>query len=130
LTNIGLRALGNRFYAPCTVHGNGNEKRNIHALVDTGASVTMVRGDICDDLGLKSAGERVTSCVHASHAGVVMKKRLCTPVLGKNPTRLAIFELDWLVGGGGYLEAILGLDILEDCRMELDWRRMEGTLEA
>lgn len=50
--------------------------------------------------------------------------------LGKRERRLMIYELDNIVEDGNAIDAILGLDKLEGCRMELDWVRMEGALEV
>jgi len=50
--------------------------------------------------------------------------------LGTKSRHIAVFELGWINEGGRHLEAILGLDMLEDCRVTLDWRRMEGILET
>lgn len=128
MTSVRLESLNGRFYSMCTVHGNG--ERRLLALVDPGSTVTMVRGDICANLGLKNARERIVSCVHASHADVVVQKRFCTMTLGAKSRHIAVFELGWINEGGRHLEAILGLDMLEVCRVTLDWRRMEGILET
>lgn len=128
MTPVRLVPLDGRFYAQCTVHGNS--KRRLYALVDPGSSHTMVRKDICANLDLKNAGDLVVACVHASHADVVTQRRFCTVTLGTMSRRLAVFELGWIDEGGRHLEAILGLDMLEGCRVTLDWRRMEGVLEV
>jgi len=49
---------------------------------------------------------------------------------GGRERRLVIYELGNVEEGGNAIDAILGLDMLEGCRMELDWVRMEGTLEV
>jgi len=128
LTPVRLVPPDGRSCAQCTVHGSS--KRHLHALVDPGSSHTVARKDICANLDLKNAGDLVVACVHASHADVVTQRRFCTVTLGTMPRRLAVSELGRTDEGGRHLEAILGLDMPEGCRMALDWRRMEGVPEA
>jgi len=99
-------------------------------IFETGATVTMVRGDICHNLSLVRFGRRPVTCVHGSHADAVVQRYLCAIDLGGRERRLVIYELGNVEEGGNAIDAILGLDMLEGCRMELDWVRMEGVLEV
>jgi len=128
LTNVRLEAAGSKFFAPCIVKEGYN--LGLKALVDTGATVTMVRGDICHNLSLVRFGRRPVTCVHGSHADAVVQRYLCAIDLGGRERRLVIYELGNVEEGGNAIDAILGLDMLEGCRMELDWVRMEGVLEV
>jgi len=128
LTSVRLAAVGNKFFAPFTV---GDEySLSLHALVDTGSTVTAVRGDICRALSLSSAGERPVTCIHESHADEMLQRYFCTIDLGGRARRTVVYELGRRGGDGKAIDAILGLDMLEDCRMALDWVRMEGALEV
>lgn len=128
MTNLQLTALNSRFYAPCTAHGE--KIRNLHAMIDTGSNVTAVRSDICQDLSLLHAGTLPVGCVHGAHADMMVQRYFCTITLGKKDRRIIVYELEKLVEGGNAIDAILGLNMLEGCRMTLDWERMEGTLEV
>jgi len=41
-----------------------------------------------------------------------------------------IYELGRLEENGNAVDALLGLDMLEGCRLSIDWVRMEGVLEV
>lgn len=129
LTILRLTELDGKFYASCVASGKGGMKE-LHALIDTGASVTAVRGDICQGLSLRHAGSRPVTCVHGEHAGMMVQRYFCTMGLGERTRRLIVYELGRLEEGGNAVDAILGIDMLGGCRMTLDWARMEGVLEA
>jgi len=126
LTGIRLAVSGNRFYIPCAVRGRGEVR--LHALVDTGASVTAVRGDICRSLGLRYLGTRAVTCVHGAHADTPVKRYLGTLVIGERARYLVIHELGRLEEDGDVIDAILGRDVLEDYLVTLDWPCMSGSL--
>jgi len=90
----------------------------------------MVRKDVCASLDLENAGVLVVACVHASHADVVTQRRFCALALGTVSRRLAAFELGWAGEEGRHLEATLGLDMMDGCRLTPGWRRREGVLEV
>jgi len=41
-----------------------------------------------------------------------------------------IYEFGRLEENGNAVDALLGLDMLEGCRLSIDWVRMEGVLEV
>jgi len=125
---VRLAAMGNRFYAPCVLRGRADLR--LFALLDTGSSVTAVRGDICRRVGLTYTGELPTSCVHGSHASVLTRTYSGSIIIGERIEHVAIYEMGRTLDHGVPIDAILGLDVLEACRAGLDWPRMRGSLEA
>jgi len=120
--------MGNRFYVPCVLRGKAGW--SLLALLDTGSSVTAVRGDICRRAGLTYMGELPTSCVHGSHASIPTRTYSGLIVLGNRTEHVAIYEMGRIIDHGIPIDAILGLDVLEGCRAGLDWPRANGSLEA
>jgi len=123
-----LSARGNRFCVPCTLHGKADWR--LLALVDTGSSVTAVRGDICRGVGLTYVGGLPTTCVHGSHASMPTRAHGGSLAIGKVAKRLAVHGLGETWDQGVPVDAILGLDMLEGCHATLDWTRMAGVLSA
>lgn len=121
-----LTAEKDTFFAKITIIGMKNQ--DIDALVDTGASETLVDNDTCIDIGLTFLGARDRLCVHGdSKPHPLYEGGIKVADFSKNNVR--IFGLSPIELNSKRIKGILGRDIMSNFKLIIDWKKSSGQLE-
>ena len=105
----------------------GTKNQDIDALVDTGASETLVDNDTCIDIGLTFLGARDRLCVHGdSKPHPLYEGGIQVADYYKKDARIFGLTLEL---NGKRIEGVLGRDIMSNFKLVIDWKTSSGQLE-
>lgn len=114
------------FFAKITIVGSANQ--DLEALVDTGASSTLVDNDKCIDAGLRFLGVADRLCVHGDSKPLPLYNGgIKIADYSNNAAR--IFGLPPIEIDNKRIEGILGRDIMSNFKLIIDWKTSTGQLE-
>lgn len=123
-----LQVADGRFAARCALLGDPDQE--ILGVVDSGATITCVDARTCDRADLRFAGySGRVRCVHRNHREVVKSYFGSINIWGRTE-HTTVYELDMgPESERGWVNAILGWDVLGGFRVTMDGPSGTGSME-
>jgi predicted aspartyl protease len=102
-----------------TIKVSGEVEKEIEALVDTGSDLTVLTFEICEEMGLSTSGYEEAEGI----GGIAFLPTFeCT-------IELAGERFNNTVIVGSEMGPLLGRDLLQNFKLELDWKRQIICIE-